>query len=113
MEQGILPFEYEEAKKETGITAFAGLPLYLDLAKVVCLGKSIQKHLKIRKNTQGWTDVQMMISLILMNLAGGDCVDDLKILESDEGFCKVLRKVEHHGLKRKIRRFFERRWRKE
>ena len=113
MEQGILPFEYEEAKKETGITALAGLPLYLDLAKVVCLNKSIQKHLKIRENSQGWTDGQIVISLILMNLAGGDCVDDLGILESDEGFCKTFKKVENYGLKRKIRRVLERRWRKE
>jgi hypothetical protein len=113
MEQGVLPFEYEEEKKDTGITGLAGLPLYLDLARVVCLAKSIQKYLKIREGGQGWTDVQMVIALILLNLAGGECVDDLKILESDEGFCKILGKIEVDGLTRKIRRALERRWRKE
>ena len=48
-----------------------------------------------------------------MNLAGGDCVEDLKILESDEGFCEILKKMESNGLTRKIRRILERRWRKE
>jgi len=54
-----------------------------------------------------------MLSLVLLNLAGGDCVDDVKILEADDGFCEVLKKAEMHGLKRKVKRAFLRRWRKE
>ncbi|MCK4767430.1 MAG: IS1380 family transposase [Desulfobacula sp.] len=113
MSQGVLPFKYEEEKTQSGMTALSGLPVYLDLAKVIGLSKSIEKHLKIRKNSQGWTDSQMVLSLVLLNLAGGECVDDLKILEADEGFCKILCKSEMHGLKRKVRRVLERRWRKE
>ena len=113
MTQGVLPFKYEEEKTQTGMTALAGLPVYLDLAKVIGLSKSIGKYLKVRENSQGWTDSQMILSLVLLNLAGGDCVDDLKILEADEGFCQILRKSETHGLKRKTRRALERRWRRE
>ena len=113
MTQGVLPFKYEEEKTQTGMTALAGLPVYLDLAKVIGLSKSIQKHLKVRENSQGWTDSQMVLPLVLLNLAGGDCVDDLKILEADEGFCQILRKSKMHGLSRKIRRALESRWRKE
>ena len=53
------------------------------------------------------------MALILLNLAGGDCVADLERLEADEGLCQVLRQVEHHGLPRRQRRALERRWRKE
>ena len=113
MSQGILPFKYEKEKTNTGMTALAGLPVYLDLARVMGLGKSIEKHLKIRKGGQGWTDSQIVLSLVLLNLAGGDCVDDVKILEADDGFCEVLKKAEMHGLRRKVRRSLLRRWRKE
>jgi hypothetical protein len=34
MAQGVLSFKYEEAKRETGMTGLAGLPVYLDLASV-------------------------------------------------------------------------------
>ena len=112
MAQGLLPFKYEQETKDTGMTALAGLPLYMDLAQVIGLSKSVQKHLKVREGGQGWTDSQMVISLVLLNLAGGDCVEDLKVLEKDEGFCEILRKAETHGLKRKVRRALERRWRK-
>ncbi len=113
MAQGALPFKYEEEKKTTGMTALAGLPVYLDLAHKIRLTQSIRRHLKVREGGQGWTDAQIVTALILLNLAGGDCVDDMKVVEADDGFCEVLKKVEIHGLKRKVRRTLLRRWRKE
>ena len=111
--QGVLAFKYELEKSEAGLTALAGLPLYLDLAAVMGLSKSMEKHLQVRTGQQGWTDVQIVMALVLLNLAGGEHVEDLRRLEEDEGFCRVLRKVEMAGLKRKVRRALERRWRKE
>jgi hypothetical protein len=93
MPQGILPYKYEEEKKPAGMTALAGLPLYLDLASALGIPKSIDRHLTLRP-TQGWTDSQMVLSLMLLALAGGDCVDDLKILEADDGFCRILEHIE-------------------
>ena len=111
MAQGILPFKYEEAKGESGMTALGGLPLYLDLASVMGLSESILKHVHVKK--QSWTDAQMVLSAVLLNLAGGDCVDDLRRLEKDDGFCRVLRRVEQRGMKRRQRRELERQWRKD
>ena len=113
MTQGVLPFKYEIEKTDSGMTALAGLPLYLDLAKVTGLIKSIGNHLNIRKKKQGWTDTQIVLAIVMLNIAGGSKVSDLKTLEGDTGFCKILRKVELHGLRRKERRYLERRWRKE
>lgn len=48
------------------------------------LSKPIRKHLKIRKYGQDWEDAQVVMSIVLLNLAGGDCVDDIKILEAAE-----------------------------
>jgi len=113
MAQGVLPFKYEEEKRDAGMTALAGLPVYLDLAYRSGLLEAIRRHVQVREGSQGWTDEQVVFSLILLNLAGGDCVEDLRKLEGDEGFCRVLRRVELKGLKRKERRAIERRWRKE
>jgi len=111
MAQGVLPFKYEEEKKETGMTGLAGLPIYLDLATIMGLGESIGRHLHIKQ--RGWTDKQVLLSLIMLNLAGGDCVDDLLKLEGDDGFCRVLRRIEQKWVKRRERRELDRRWRKE
>ncbi|MGD9578621.1 MAG: IS1380 family transposase [Syntrophorhabdus sp.] len=111
MPQGVFPYKYEEEKSASGTTALAGLPIYLDLASVLKLGESINRHLNAK--VQGWTDEQIILSLILLNLAGGECVDDLRILEADEGFCRILRRIELKGLTRKERRETEKLWRKE
>jgi hypothetical protein len=112
MPQGVLSYKYEEEKQTSGMTALAGLPVYLDLASVLGLGEHIRAHMHVRES-QGWTDEQLILSLILLNLAGGDAVDDIRILDRDEGFCKVLGRVETKGLTRQQRRAQERRWRKE
>ena len=113
MAQGVLPYKYEEERGESGMTGLAGLPIYLDLASVLGVAESIGTHVHVRDSGQGWTDEQAIVSLMLLNLAGGDCVDDIRILEKDEGFCKVLGRVQTRGLTRRQRREMERGWRKE
>ena len=114
MAQGVLPYKYEEERNRGGMTALAGLPIYLDLASVLGVSDCIGAHVHVREESeQGWTDEQAVVSLMLVNLAGGDCVDDIRILEKDEGFCKVLGRVETKGMTRPQRRAMERRWRKE
>jgi Transposase DDE domain group 1 len=111
MPQGVFPYKYEEEKTGSGMTALAGLPIYLDLASVFDVGRSIATHLHVK--VRGWTDEQVLLSLMLLNIAGGDAVDDIEILEKDQGFCKVLSRIETKGLTRQQRRAVERRWRKE
>jgi hypothetical protein len=113
MAQGALPFKYEEQLEGGGMTALAGLPVYLDLAHIMGLSRSVEKHLPVRASGRGWTDSQVITSLVLLNLAGGECVDDLDILEGDEGFCRVLRRTYMQGVSRQVRRALERRWVKE
>jgi hypothetical protein len=74
------------------MTALAGLPLYLDLFRAMGLSKSIGKHPRVRANAQGWTDSEVATAIVMLNLAGGDCVGGIRKLGSDEGFSRVLRK---------------------
>lgn len=113
MAQGVLPFKYEVEKRAAGMTALGGLPTYLELAQVVGLRESIERHVGVRRDRQGWTDAQVVMAIVLLNLAGGESVEDLRVLEGDEGFCHLLRRTELHGMARKQRRALERRWRKE
>ncbi len=112
MAQRVLPYEYEIEGGKSGQTSMGGLPTYVDLAYTSGLAKSIERHLRIRTGDQGWTDRQIILSLIALNLAGGDCVDDIEKLEADEGFCRILRKAEIQGLTRRQKRDMKKRWRK-
>jgi hypothetical protein len=113
MAQRVLPYEYEIEESKSGLTSFGGLPTYLDLASATGFLKSIDRRMRIRTGDQGWTDRQMILSLVLLNLVGGDCVEDIHKLEADEGLCRILRKVELSGLTRKEKKAGKKRWRKE
>ena len=110
MTQGFLPFQYFDEKIEPGLTALAGLPLYYDMAIASGLPEKIQETMLSKQ--RGWTDLQIIMSLILLNIAGGDCVDDIERLEKDDGMRTLMLKVETHGMKSKARRAYEKRWRK-
>jgi hypothetical protein len=113
MAQGVLPFKYEEEPYRRGLTSVAGLANYLELSRIMGLSESIGNHVGVRDKEQGFTDSEVIMSLVFLNLAGGESVEDLAVLEGDEGFCRVLQRVKTHGMPRQERRALERRWRKE
>lgn len=89
-----------------------GLPIYMEMIHQVGLKEWVEEHVQVRGG-QGWNDWQMVTSVILLNIAGGESVDDLDILSEDEGFSRIIRRAGMHGLRRKERRALERRFRKE
>lgn len=112
MKQGILPYKYEEDKTKAKMTMLGGLPTYLDLAIATGLIDSIKNHMQVCSDKdQGWSDVQIIMSLVMLNLAGGNCVEDLQILEADQGFAQILRQAEMHGLSPQERQKLEERFR--
>lgn len=111
--QNVLPFQYVEDRKSNGATSLGGLPVYIELAMAAGLRQSVSDHVAARgPDGQGWTDAQMVLATVLLNLAGGDAVDDFDSLEADDGFALLMRRTEWHGLPRDERRALERRWRK-
>ena len=91
------------------MTALSGLPAYLNSAFVARLEASVRSHVGVREGAQGWTDAQIVVALVMLNLAGGESVDDLRLLEKDEGLGRALLTAETHGMRRTQRD----RWRKE
>jgi hypothetical protein len=107
--QGVLGFQYEADRSSGGLTSLAGLPLYLDLIEAIGLGAAIRQHVHVA-GAQGWLDIQMVLALIFLNLAGGDCVEDLERLEADSGFAAILRAIERDVLSDAERRVLKKRW---
>ena len=87
------------------------MAVYLEMAEAMGLGEAIRRHVKVKEGGQGWTDRQMVTALVLLNLAGGEGVDDLRLLEADEGLGRMLGRVETHRQRAFERRAEGSRWR--
>lgn len=113
MTQGVLPFKYENDRGGAGLTAFGGIGAYLDLAGGSGFIRSLERHVRVRASGQGWSDAEMVLSVVLLNLVGGDCVGDVERLQSDEGLCRLFGKALKHSLSRKSWRQMKKRWRRQ
>src|SRR4030042_4003255 len=94
------------------MTGMGGIGPYLDLACRSGMVRSIERHVKAQ-GEQGWTDAENVLTLVMLNLVGGDCVEDVERLESDEGFCPLFSKAISQGLSRKGRGGVKKRRREE
>ena len=50
MKQGVMPFQYEEEKSSTGMTALSGLMTYLELMQAAGLRSSVGRHVGLRES---------------------------------------------------------------
>jgi hypothetical protein len=107
----LLPYHYEADPTSSRLSGFGGILPYLDLLGLLKLPQSIDTHLGTG-GAQGWMARHHVLTVLLLNLAGGECVDDVEELEADSGLCEALRLVEGLGLSRVGRRSLDRRFRK-
>jgi hypothetical protein len=110
MTQSLLAYQYQLDKSNRKLTSFGGLPLYLDMAIKSGLCAKITQSLSTK--TQGWSDLQIVLSLILLNIAGGDCIDDIERLHQDHGLSTLLHSVDTQGMSPKETKAYKQRWRK-
>jgi hypothetical protein len=111
MTQGVLPFKYEEEKKLFGSTALGGTVLFLDLLYKMDFANLVITNLRAKEEKQGWNDFQFLICLILLNINGGDCVDDVKAMEGDDGLRLILKHLEIRNSFGRRRQKLKRKWR--
>ena len=71
------------------MAALGGLPLHVERAVVGGLPASIRLCLRVA-GSQRWENVQVVLALLLLQRAGGEAVDDPRVLEADAGFAAVL-----------------------
>ena len=88
--QGILPYEVQVTEKVGQVTARGGLPLVVETMRGLGLDRAINKHLHTSRRNSGYREVEKVEALLLLIAAGGDCLDDIRTLQADEGLCRLL-----------------------
>jgi hypothetical protein len=90
MSQGILPYVVEVVADAGTVTGRAGLPLVLETLRALGLDQAIAQHVRVRARQSGYTETEKVEALVLLLAAGGDCPDDLRVLQADGGLRRLL-----------------------
>jgi len=90
MSQGLLPYQVEVVERADTVTGRAGLPLVLETLRALGLEPVIRAQVRVRERQSGYTEVEKIEALVLLLAAGGDCFDDIAVLQADGGLRRLL-----------------------
>lgn len=90
MGQGILPFVFEAAPQPMDLTARAGLTLVSETLLALGLEDVVRRRLALRVRERGYSEFDKLHAVVLVQAAGGECVEDVQILARDAGLRRLL-----------------------
>ena len=88
-QQGIFPFVIEPGRQDD-VTARAGLTLVAEAVRAVGLDAAVKQHLELRERRSGYSEAEKVEAIVLLQSAGGECIEDIRMLSADLGFERML-----------------------
>jgi hypothetical protein len=89
-ETGLLPFDVELEEQAETLTARAGLTLVPETMQALELDRAVDEALHIKQRDSGYSEAELVTAIVLLLAAGGECLDDIRVLAADEGLCRLL-----------------------
>ncbi len=90
MNPGLLPYVVEVGARADTLTGRAGLPLVVETMRALGLERVIEAEVRVRQRASGYTEGEKLEALVLLLAAGGDCPDDITVLQADAGLGRLL-----------------------
>lgn len=88
--EGEFHFEFDEQPLEETITALGGVPLFVRAVRSLDVPGSVKRHLHVKQRERGFDEATYVESFLVLNAAGGDCVEDFERLQEDPGLAEML-----------------------
>jgi hypothetical protein len=85
-----LAFEYEEGQAEEKVTARAGIPLVVETFRALGLAGSVKRNLFLKQRQRGLDEASYVESFVILNAAGGDCLEDFEPLRQDQALAELI-----------------------
>ena len=91
--QGPFRFEVERDTRPNGLTSYAGLPLFVETARVLGMAESVEQHLGGAKNAQAYSPWEVLEGSLSAVAIGAKSIEDVARLGWDQGFLRVTEKT--------------------
>jgi hypothetical protein len=88
--EGEFLFEIDEEPTEECLTALGGVPLFVRTARSLDVPGSVKRNLALKQGDRGFDEATYIESFLVLNAAGGDCLEDFDCLREDRGLAAML-----------------------
>ncbi len=85
-----LLFELDPQPAEECLTALGGLPLVVQAFRSLGLPGSVKQHVAVKERQRGYDEATFVESFVILNAAGGECLDDFEHLRADAGLSELI-----------------------
>ena len=85
-----LQFEIDPEPCEERITARGGMSVVVEAFRAFGLPGSIKRHVHTKQRQRGYDEGTLVESFVILNAAGGDCIDDFDSLRQDDGLAELI-----------------------
>src|SRR5450756_2030076 len=72
------------------LTALGGLALLVQAFRSLGVGESVKEHVRIKQRERGYDEPTLVESFVLLNGAGGECLEDFEQLRKDAGLAELI-----------------------
>src|SRR5262252_5475568 len=85
-----LPFQWDPEPATEILTGFGGLPMVVQTFRSMRLPEAIRQHVGIKQRQRGYDESTFVESFVVLNAAGGECLEDFGRLREDAGLAQML-----------------------
>ena len=85
-----LRFEIDPEPASETLTALGGIPLLVQAFRSRGLPASVERQVRIKQRQRGYDEASFVESLVILNAAGGECLDDFARRREDAGLAELL-----------------------
>lgn len=85
-----LLFQIDPEPAQESLTALGGMPLVVQAFRSLGLPGSVKRHVRVKERQRGYDEATLVESLVVLNAAGGECVDDFQRLREDSGLAELI-----------------------
>jgi len=85
-----LRFELDPKPLQETLTARGGIPLVVQAFRSLGLPRSIPEQVRLKQRERGYDEATLVESFVILNAAGGECVEDFERLRQDPGLAEMI-----------------------
>jgi hypothetical protein len=85
-----LLFQIDPEPAPESLTALGGMALVVQAFRSLGLPGSVKRQVQVKERQRGYDEATLVESFVVLNAAGGECVDDFQRLREDAGLKELL-----------------------
>jgi len=82
-------FVYATARSDEGVTGLTGLLLAIEAFHALGVYAACERELRLKERDRGPSEPDWVELFVMLHLAGGTSLEDLRVFKQDDGLCRV------------------------